>query len=119
MSKTIFVVRAKQISGACIVYRTRSRLHYILTPFRLFFIGFVSVNSEKTEMETWSRETSIGDPCSDSTVLDPELGPKGARRVRAAGNAFAFPVHGKPTHDGVDRDENEPHWQANDPVRVI
>jgi hypothetical protein len=86
MSQTIFVVRAKQVSGACIVYRTRSRLHNSLTPFRFFFIGFVSANSEKTEIETWNREASM---------------------------------HGKPIHDGADRDEKEIPWKANEPVRVI
>jgi hypothetical protein len=47
-------------------------LHHSLAPFRFFFIGFVSANSEKTEIETWNREASM---------------------------------HGKPIHDGADRDE--------------
>ncbi len=66
MSKTIFVVRAKQVSGARIVHRTRSRLHSSLTPFRFYFMGFVSADAEKTKMETGNRGASIqGKPIND------------------------------------------------------
>jgi hypothetical protein len=35
----------------------------------------------------------IEDACSDSTALGHELGPNGARRSQAAGNALPFPIY--------------------------
>ena len=76
MPQTIFVVRAKEVSGARIVYRTRSRLHNSLTLFTFFFIRFVSANSEKTEIETWNREASIhGKPTHDRADRDEKESP--------------------------------------------
>ena len=84
MSKTIFVVRAKQISGARIVCRAWSRLHNSLTPSRFYFMAFVSANSEKTKMETWNREASVqGKPIHDGGDTDEKETPwKANDRVR-------------------------------------
>ena len=43
----------------------------------------------------WEKKGRIEDPCSDSTVFDPELRPKGARRSQAGGNALACAVQGR------------------------